>query len=306
MRIAITGATGFIGQQCGAYLCERAMRWIACGRRGWACHGLAQHGRAHNSVPACDILDAASVHAFMRDVRPTHLLHLAWFTGQNYAHDPINTAWLEASKELLRSFIECGGRRFVGVGTCFEYALHGELCAEQERERVGAPAPHTAYGVAKHAFYEYLRTLALSNALSWAWCRPFYVFGAQEPSHRLVPSAARAFARGENFMTAAYYRCMDYIDVCDVAHILVTILLGDFCGAVNVGTGRGLMVQDMLAILAEKYNISGAAPVRAVPASPWDVTPHIVADTRVMQGIVPRFSFKTVNETLNDYCEVYR
>ncbi len=290
MRILLTGATGFIGQYCHELLKKTHIHVTACSLKG------------ASSVYSCNMLDFADMRYIIRHTRPTHLLHLAWYTGHNYAHDPANTVWLEASKELLHCFAHEGGKRFVGVGTCFEYPLDGEPCREKRLEDVQSIMPHTVYGQAKRCLREYVRNFASTQQLSWAWCIPFYVFGAQEHAKRLIPSAAQAFARHEDFITAAHERSMDYIDVRDVARILVHILVSDYCGAVNIGTGQGLLVKDMLSLLAQKF----VTTHKAVPAHILDRTPPIVADVRILQSICGSLCFIPPQQTLNDYYEEYK
>ena len=61
--------------------------------------------------------------ALLREVRPTLLIHAAWFVEHGrFWTAPENQDWLEASDRLARAFVEGGGRRILGVGSCAEYA----------------------------------------------------------------------------------------------------------------------------------------------------------------------------------------
>ncbi len=288
MRILITGASGFIGQACCAYLERKNIAYTTCGRQASAL-----------CMP-CDILDTEAVARVMSALRPTHILHLAWYTGKNYGSSTENLRWLAASKALIQLFAQYGGQRFVGVGTCFEYPLNGALCVEQERVSPDF-VPHTLYGESKRNLGDYLHNFAEKQSISWAWCRPFYVFGAQENSSKLFPSACTAFAKGENFATAAYYRSMDYIDVCDAAKYIVRILLSDFCGKINIGTGKAVTVHTLLETLAKNF----AASVQVLPKEPLDSLPSICAHVERLHSICGHMPLIPVHETLQDYYTLY-
>src|SRR5688572_10113142 len=98
MRALLTGANGFIGRAC----------LHALARRGAELH-LASRNRPAD-VPAgakaheVDLFDPARTEALLAEVRPTHLLHVAWVTTPGeYWTSPLNLRWLAASTELLRA-----------------------------------------------------------------------------------------------------------------------------------------------------------------------------------------------------------
>ena len=62
----------------------------------------------------------------MKDLRPSHLLHFAWYvTPGKFWTSPENIDWLQASLDLVTSFLDCGGERSVIAGTCAEYDWTG-------------------------------------------------------------------------------------------------------------------------------------------------------------------------------------
>ncbi len=281
MKLLITGASGFIGQEV-----QRI---------------LSQKGVFFETSKGYDLLQRQHSFALIQRYKPTHLLHLAWYTKDNYAQHEQNLLWCEASKQLLELFTKHGGQRFVGVGTCFEYVFDGTPCLESQTSSA-IEKPHTLYGQAKLAFGRYLESFATQHAVSWAWARPFYVFGATENPSRLIPSAAKAFACGKHFATNAIDRRMDYIDVTDAADILVNIMLSNYCGSVNIGTGQGKKVQDILTLLGGMY----FSNVHVLPAPPLDTTLAVVADTQIMQQFKQCNQLKKLESTLKEYVEVYK
>lgn len=225
-RILVTGGSGFIGRH--------------------VCAALADMGLASIVHARCDLTDSASISRLCERERPTHILHLAWLTRGDYAQNSDNVRWLDAGICCINEFYRNGGLRFVGVGTCLEYSD----VQEKRDERTTPTLPDTLYGKCKLALCRYLAAIADAQGKSWAWCRPFYVTGPGEEHERLLPAAIRTLLGGDDFRTNACGRVIDYMDVRDVAAALVHVLLSDFCGIVNIASGEGQRVTDLLGFVA--------------------------------------------------------
>src|SRR5262245_22459508 len=115
-RVLVTGASGFIGRHCLQHLAE---------------HGYDVHAVAHSRMPKtagtgaqwhrANLLDGREVADLLAAVKPTHLLHFAWYLEpKDYRTAHANLLWCRAGIDLVRLFAESGGRRAVFAGTCFE------------------------------------------------------------------------------------------------------------------------------------------------------------------------------------------
>ena len=103
-----------------------------------------------------DLLQPGAARALVERVRPTHLLHLAWFVvpGKLIAA-PENFDWVAASLELVRGFADAGGTRLCVCGSGYEYDWTHGYCTEGLTPCV----PDTVYGACKHALHEMVRDL---------------------------------------------------------------------------------------------------------------------------------------------------
>ena len=122
-------------------------------------------------TPPADLLAPGLAEALVREVRPTHLLHLAWYAEHHaYWTAPQNLDWVGASLRLVRAFAEQGGTRAVLAGTCAEYDWTQGVCVE------GATPirPRGLYGVAKDAVRRVVEAFAAGAGLSAAWGRIFF------------------------------------------------------------------------------------------------------------------------------------
>ena len=195
-----------------------------------------------------DLLQEDLAASLLRDIRPTHLLHFAWYAVPgNYWTSAENLRWVEASLALARTFAECGGQRCVVAGTCAEYAWDGHdgFC----REDATPLSPATLYGTSKDALRRTLAAFAPLAGFSFAWGRIFSLYGPYEHPSRLVASMVCALLRGEVAKCGAGGLLRDYLHVADVADAFVALLDSDLAGPVNIGSGDGVLLGELAARL---------------------------------------------------------
>ena len=206
---------------------------------------VAPHTESH--WHQVDLLNAAQVSRLLEQVRPTHLLHCAWYAVPGkYWSSPENFRWVEASSHLFKSFAATGGKRAVGVGTCAEYDWNDGLCSEQ----VTPLTPTTTYGVCKHELQLMLDTLAKRTGLSTAWGRLFFLYGPHEYEERLVASTIRSILQQQPALCSHGEQVRDFLYVQDAADALVALLDSDVTGAVNIASGVPLRLLEVIQEIA--------------------------------------------------------
>jgi nucleoside-diphosphate-sugar epimerase len=259
-RVLLTGATGFIGRQCVPRLSARGFEVHAVSsRRQPPASGVAHWHQADLLAPGAParVVDA---------VRPTHVLHLAWFAKHGeFWTSPQNLPWVQSSIELLRAFEEAGGRRFVGAGSCAEYDVTDADCDE----RTTPLRPSTLYGSAKHAFHAVLEGFARGR-LSASWGRVFHLYGPGEHPDRLVPSVIRALIARREAPCTAGTQVRDFLHVEDVADAFAALLQSDVEGAVNVASGEPVTVADLVRRVGRAMNAEALIRLGARPMPTQD------------------------------------
>jgi nucleoside-diphosphate-sugar epimerase len=198
-----------------------------------------------------DLADGAAVDELVADISPEHLLHLAWYVEHGrFWTAPENVLWVERSLHLLRAFVRAGGRRAVMLGTCAEYDWSAS--SELLDEVTSSVAPATLYGVAKDSLHRLAGAYARAENVELAWARLFFMYGPREQSGRLVPSVIRSLLRGESVATTSGEQLRDFMHVDDVAGALAALLESSIVGPVDIASGHGTRVRELVAEIAER------------------------------------------------------
>jgi len=275
-KVLLTGPTGFIGRHCLAPLISA----------GYEVHAVSfRNARIETSEVYWhqgDLLNPDEAERLMRQVHPTHWLHLAWNVAPGeYWESEQNLLWLQASVELLRQFSQNGGRRVVMAGTCAEYDWREGIC----KENTTPLAPSTLYGACKHSLQVASSAFARQKGISLAWGRIFFLFGPHEHTNRLVPSVIRALLAGQVANCSHGQQLRDFLFVADVAEAFVALFNSDVCGPVNIASGQAVAVKDIVLVIAHKLDRADLVRLGTVPASE-DEPPSIAADvTRLSEEV---------------------
>jgi dTDP-6-deoxy-L-talose 4-dehydrogenase (NAD+) len=237
MKVAVTGATGFIGSHVVRELARRAGVEVIGVSRG-AAGGMPAQVRH----VALDIARHGD-DPFGALGRPDVLIHLAWDGLPHYRSLHHVERHLFEQIGFVRAMVRGGLRSLLCAGTCLEYGLRSGALAEDL-----APDPQTAYGVAKDALRRYLELLRREAAFDLTWARLFYMYGEGQAAGSLYPQLVAAVREGaQRFRMSHGEQLRDYLPVADVARLMVDLALhAPGAGVVNVCSGRPVAVRSLV------------------------------------------------------------
>jgi len=266
--------------------------------RGWEVHGVHLHSAPPPGVIShrVDLLDSIQTKQLIFQVRPTHLVHLAWYAEHGKFWDsPLNVEWEKASDALFESFVAGGGRRAVFAGTCAEYDWSYSHLSEENTPS----KPGTLYGVCKNSTRVNVEAAAKEGNVSVAWGRIFFMYGVEEDQRRFVPSIMSPLRNGERAVVKFGSHVRDFMHVDDVAGAFVGILESELTGIVNVASGETKSLGEIGRIIAELTHGESLLDVQDAPAT--EENPAVLtAEVGKLRGIgfSPRYSLREGLSTL--------
>jgi nucleoside-diphosphate-sugar epimerase len=238
MKIAVTGANGFLGRHILNELNAAPVNVIATTRSIEAGLPVLEKGKWMKLNIA-----APPENAYELMGRPDTVIHLAWEGLPNYRSEHHSETELPRQYRFLSRLVEQGLNSMVIAGTCFEYGMqYGSLQEDMP------PKPENPYGLAKDTLRHQLQALQQASPFNLTWARLFYMYGEGQAENSLWPQFNRAVAQGDPvFNMSGGEQLRDYLPVAIVAKYLVQLVLNkQNNGLVNVCSGQPVQVKSLV------------------------------------------------------------
>jgi nucleoside-diphosphate-sugar epimerase len=246
--ILLTGASGFVGRQVMRALSEQGAQVRLVLREGKQ-DQLTNRQDIESVVLSPDLFaeDASWWANVCRGVDT--VIHVAWYAESGkYLQSAKNLDCLIGTLQMARGAVQAGIRRFIGVGTCFEYELSsGVLSVESPLQ------PLTPYAGSKAAVFAALSQCLPQQGLEFAWCRLFYLYGEGEDARRLVPYLRNNLAAGQTVKLTSGQQIRDFLDVREAGQMIVETAMGNQQGPVNICSGIPITVRQLAEQIADEY-----------------------------------------------------
>jgi len=177
------------------------------------------------------------------------VVHVAWYSEPGeYLLSSKNLDCLSGTLKLAQGAVDAGVRRFIGIGSCFEYDLCGGHIT------IKTPLlPKTPYASAKAAAYIALSQWFPLQSIEFAWCRLFYLYGEGEDARRLVPYLRSKLKNGETAELTSGNQIRDYLDISEASNEITKVITGEVLGAVNICSGIPQTVRQLAEKIANEY-----------------------------------------------------
>lgn len=298
-KILVTGGSGWIGGFVVQILLQE----------GYDVHAI--YRRAHRADLFCtwhqiDLWDEEEVKALIEQVRPTHLMHLAWDAIPPQCYTSLsNYNWMQSSKTLIDHFIQCGGQRLIVAGSCAEYEWTTGLLSEVN----SSLSKKTLYAICKNSLRAWLESYTEQRGISSGWARIFHLYGPQEQGNRLVSSIIRSLLAEREAACSHGKQYRDFLFVKDVADALVSFLFSKVEGALNIGSGKPVQVKQIALMIAKKLGRERLLRFGALP-DPVDEPLYVGAHAgRLKQELrwQPQYSLSAgIDETIEWYRNIQK
>lgn len=261
--VLVTGSTGFVGRQVVRSLGESGARVRLVVRAGKQSE-FSGNEYIEDVVVTPDLF-AETPDWWSRVCEGARIvIHVAWYAEPGeYLQSDKNLDCLAGTLQLAKGCATAGVKRFVGIGTCFEYDF------TKERLSVDTPLrPLTPYAGAKAAAFMSLSKWLPTKGVEFAWCRLFYLYGEGEDPRRLVPYLHARLERGEPVELTKGNQIRDFMDVREAGRRIVDVALGDAQGPINICSGTPITIRQLAEQIAEQYGRSDLLQFGARPDNP--------------------------------------
>lgn len=245
----VTGGSGFVGREVVAGLAERgvAVRLVLRDGRD----PPKEAGDALERVIHTPNLFAESSTWWAGTCKGIDtVVHVAWYAEPGrYLTSALNLECVAGTLSLAQGAADAGVRRWVGIGTCFEYDVTAGRLAVDTPLR-----PTTPYAGAKAATYLALSPWCQEAGIEFLWCRLFYLHGGDhEDRRRLVPYIRSRLAAGEAADLTSGAQIRDFMDVREAGRMIAEAALGTRQGAMNVCSGVAITVRQLAEQVADEF-----------------------------------------------------
>lgn len=257
MKIAVTGANGFLGTGIVNQLLGRG-------------HDVLAVDRAVDRVSDCatciqaNLFDMADPYAEMG--KPDCVVHLAWRDGFKH-NSPTHMEDLPFHLEFVRKLSNSPLKRLAIMGSMHEIGyFEGGI-------RASTPCnPQNLYGIAKNALRQAAILACNDTNTELQWLRGYYIVDNNPYGSSIFSKICKASAEGKKtfpFTTGQnQYDFLDYSDFCSLVADVVTGTKGD--GIFNISSGR----PEKLADRVERFIIENHFDIKldygAYPDRPYD------------------------------------
>ncbi|MBZ0268675.1 GDP-mannose 4,6-dehydratase [bacterium] len=305
MNVLITGSAGFVGTHLRAALRSQGVSVFGFGAE--ECVPGAGEGYCQGNL-----LSAIQLREAIEEAQPDWVFHLAAVTGHGGA-EAIRTAIdvnVTGTGRLMAALSERGKPvRVVHMGSSAQYGAVPEQF--DPVAEIAPQFPMGVYGWSKTASEAVAMAHAGRGGIDVVGARPFNQTGPGEPPHLVVAAFAEQVAEIENGAEPVLHvgnlqAVRDFTDVRDTVRGLVDLARSGMSGRIyNLCSGRGMRVQDVLAMLLDKS--TSTIEVRADPtrSRPADLAKQVGTAERARRevGWTPAIDLST---SLSDVLEDWR
>lgn len=278
MKVAVTGATGFVGQHAVKALLAKGMEVVAVSRSPE--HIFQPGGKLE--VVTLDIGNSDNPHDQMGS--PDALLHLAWEGLPRYHSEHHLVHELPKQIAFLEACVRGGLKRLIVTGTCLEYGMQSG-CLEENL----TTTPVTAYGKAKNQLRAHLQSSSSMDGIHLTWLRLFYLYGPGQAATSLYSQLRTAIANGDKeFPMSPGDQQRDFLPIETAAAqlgILITQTQG--AGIVNLCSGMPKAVKEFTNSLLKVWNAEMKLDLGCLPYP--DYEPHTFwGSTKKLEALLER------------------
>ena len=242
MNILISGGTGFIGKQIVNNLSVDNKLTLIVRNKPKTQNKNIKYVTTNN-------IFSKKKKWFVKYLKNIDLvIHCAWYVNHvDYLTSEKNIECINGTIELSKACIEMKVKKFVGIGTCFEYDVSKKYLS------INTPLkPELLYSISKASTYLILKKIFENSDVKFNWCRLFYLYGEGEQKTRLYPIVFNSLKKNKIVNIGKGDQIRDYMNVKSADKKIVKVSLSSKLGAVNICSGKPISLKQFVLKIANK------------------------------------------------------
>jgi len=221
MRVVVTGATGFVGQNLVRALATQNIEVIALVHnkdripQDWQSFELIQ-------CIECNMRDYATISDLtLKNFSADILVHLAWAgtSGTQRANEALQLENVQAACDAVRLARRLGCTKFINAGSIMEYEAKNYLSVDGTM-----PGGGYIYSTAKLTADYMAKCIAKQMDMAYINIIISNIYGVGERSERFLVSTVRKLIKNENVPLTGGQQLYDFIYVTDSVNAIVKVI----------------------------------------------------------------------------------
>lgn len=275
MKIAITGANGYIGSALIKRCIEKGYSTVAVDLDNKYIDNRAEYLNIN-------IFDY-NENLFDRMGCPDVLIHLAWRKG--FIHNDIaHLEDLDKHYKFLTSMIDSGVKYLSVMGSMHEIGYY-----EGAIEPNTPCNPMSLYGIAKNALRQALECYVAEKGIAFHWLRAFYIVGEDERSSSVFGKLIRSANEGKKeFPLNSGKNKYDFISIDELCEQIIAASVQDNVnGIINVCSGKPIALGERIEQFISDNNLDMKLKYGVFPDRPYDSPIVYGDDTKIKEIFNP-------------------
>jgi UDP-glucose 4-epimerase len=256
MKILVSGSGGFLG---GAFV-------DFCKSKGYAVLEIKRNNGGENQNEATKVfyekslLEPDLIHK-INCFKPDFFFHFAWKGVSNFSRNEDQYRYnINMTLESIELAHQLGCAKWIGFGSQAEYGIKNSVISEEDLCN-----PVTNYGKSKLSLSISSLGLCESLGLEGAWIRVFSVFGENDHETALIPTVIQKMLKNEDVHLSDCSQTWDYLYIKDALNALNCFMLQFNKGIYNLGSGKAIILKDVIELIKELTNTSAKIMYGSIP-----------------------------------------
>lgn len=274
MKVAVTGASGYIGRHVVDTLVKLGHEVIA----------VDLINKGINTDATFKTVDIFSEDIFNKLDRPDCCIHLAWKDG--FSHDSdAHMEMLSKHYMFIKSLLDSGIQYLAVMGSMHEVGYYVGAIDENTPTK-----PLSMYGIAKNSLRQACQVLTKDKDVHFTWLRAFYILGDDANNNSIFSKIAQMEKEGKKtFPFVSGKNKYDFIDIDELAYQISLAATQDKIeGIINCCSGKPVSLADKVLEYIEKNHYKIQLDFGKFPERPYD-SPALWGNNEKIKEIIKNY-----------------